>query len=180
MDLFSAHSCSLRDCIRGCVFSSWNVPNATSSRHLASSDHRCCISFLIPPLFLCSPSAHCSQRDTSKNIKGHVTAGPQLSTGSCSQSLRIKSEASTGPWWSPHWVASPRILLHYCPDAMDPSAAAMGFHNDYSSYHAALPSATFRHCRQDLLVPLPKRSRGCYHCLYPCTALSSFTAFRAT
>lgn len=154
LDLFSVYSHSLGEHIKGCVFSYWNIPNPTTSSHLvqaAISDHCCARLVSLPASPLAIVLLHTAAKGTFLKMWMDLVAPMlKMSTGSCSQSLRIKSEALQQPTEATELVTSPsRILLHYCPATMAPflsssfnnkSAPATGLQDYYSAYHKSHPS----------------------------------------
>lgn len=76
------------------------------------------IVYILPYLSL----LHIAAKGTLLKIPmGHGASRLKLSIGSCSQSLRIKSEVFHWPTEATALVTSPHILLvHYCPDTTPP------------------------------------------------------------
>lgn len=117
LELFFASSWSLGDCIRCYVLSYRNTPNPTISLCWSPvpGGHWPSLMWLQFSFLLLwqSPPTHSSQKGSLKNTQvGKVVPALKISSGSCPQSLGMKSKV---PQWPHSSLHTDRILRHPCP-----------------------------------------------------------------
>lgn len=117
MELFSASSWSLGDCIKCYVLSYWSIPDPTTSLCLIPWSRQpsavTAVNAQSSFLLLChSPSVHSSRKGSKSTQVGKIVIALKISSGSCSQ---VTWNEVQGPPMAHSSLCTGHILQHCCP-----------------------------------------------------------------